>query len=136
MLSTTRPEIAEFLQHVLYNEITGLETAEFYMEDDSPWIGKTIGSLGLALRYQAGVIGIRQANSTAFLYAPPTTYVVQPHEVLIVVTPMQYFDEMRAEAAGHKDKRPATLRVQIDTQASGTWSRDLIRELIKQHDQN
>lgn len=134
LLSTTRPEIAEFLQHVLYNEITGLETAEFYMEDDSPWIGKTIGSLGLAVRYQAGVVGIRRANSTAFSYAPPTTRVVQPHEVLIVVTPMKYFDEMRAEAAGHKDKRPATLRVQIDAQASGAWSRDLIRELIKQHD--
>ena len=136
LLSTTRPEIAEFLQHVLYNEITGLETAEFYMEDDSPWIGKSIGSLGLAVRFQAGVIGIRQADRTAFLYAPPMTHRVQPHEVLIVVTPMKYFDDMRAEAAGHKDKRPTTLRVQTDVQASGSWSRDMIRELIKQHDES
>jgi len=134
LLSTTRPEITEFLQHVIYNEITGLETAEFYMEDDSPWIGKTIGSLGLALRYQAGVIGIRQAKSTSFLYVPPMSHVVQPHEVLIVVTPMKYFDEMRAEATGHADKRPATLRVQIDSQASGAWGRDMIRELINQQE--
>ena len=134
LLSTTRPEIADFLQHVLYNEITGLETAELYMEGDSPWIGKTIRGLALTLRFQAGVIGIRQAKSRNFIYAPPLTHVIQPHEVLIVVTPMQYFDQMRADATGHADKRPATLRVQIDTQASGIWSRDMIRELIEQHE--
>ena len=133
LLSTTRPEIAEFLQHVLYNEITGLETAELYMEDDSPWIGKTIVSLGLTTRFRAGVIGIRQANSTEFLYAPPLDYVIKPHEVLIIVTPMAYFDEMRAVATAHKDKRPTTLRVQLDGHASDGWSRDVIRELIKQH---
>ena len=136
LLSTTRPEIAEFLQHVLYNEITGLETAELYMEDDSPWIGKTIESLGLMIRFRAGVIGIRRANSTSFLYAPPLSHVIQAHEVLIVVTPMQYFDELRAIAVGHKDKRPATLRLQLDIHATGNWSRDMIRELIKQHEEN
>ncbi len=134
LLSTTRPEITEFLQHVIYNETTGLETAELYMENDSPWIGQTINSLSLALRYRAGVIGVRQANGADFLYVPPMQHVIKPHEVLIVITPMEYFDEMRAEAAGHKDKRPATLRVQVDVQASGTWSRDMIRELIKQQD--
>lgn len=136
LLSTTRPEIAEFMQHVLYNEITGLETAELYMEDDSPWIGKTIGELGLTIRFRAGVIGIRRANSTDFLYAPPSSQVVQAQEVLIVVTPMQYFDEMRDIAAGHKDKRPATLRLQVDLHAAGSWTRDMIRELIKQHEEN
>ncbi len=136
LLSTTRPEIAEFLQHVLYNEITGLETAELYMEDDSPWIGKSIEELGLMIRYRAGVIGIRRANSTEFEYAPPPDHIIQPHEVLIVVTPMEFFDEMRAIAAGHKDKRPATLRVQIDAQTGGAWSRDMVRELIKQHEES
>ena len=63
LLSTTRPEIADFLQHVLYNEITGLETAELYMEDDSPWIGKTIRELALTMRYRAGVVGVRRAQS-------------------------------------------------------------------------
>ena len=134
LLSTTRPEIAEFTQHVLYNEITRLETAEFYMEDDSPWIGKSVGSLGLMLRFRAGVIGIRRALSAEFLYAPPLDYVIQPHEVLIVVTPMRYFDEIRAIAAADKDRRPATLRLQQDLQTSAGWSRDMIRELIKQHE--
>ena len=136
LLSTTRPEIAEFMQHVLYNEITGLETAEFYMESDSPWIGKTIESLGLMIRFRAGVIGIRRAKSNSFLYAPPLDTVIQAHEVLIVVTPMQYFDEMRAIATGHKDKRPATLRLQLDAHATGAWSRDMIRELIKQQEEH
>jgi len=134
LLSTTRPEIADFLQHVLYNEITGLETAELYMEDDSPWIGKTITELSLSMRYRAGVIGIRRANRREFLYTPPPDHRVQAQEVLIVITPMEYFDEMRADATGHKDKRPATLRVQVDTTASGIWSRDMIRELIQQQE--
>ncbi len=134
LLSTTRSEIADFLQHVIYNEMTGLETAEFYMEDDSPWIGKSIRELALTLRFRAGVIGIREANSSRFMYAPPLHYVVQAQQVLIVVTPMEFFDEMRAEAAGHMDKRPATLRLPIDLGATGAWSRDMIRELIEQHE--
>jgi Trk K+ transport system NAD-binding subunit len=134
LLATTRPEIADFLQHVLYNEITGLETAELYMEDDSPWIGKAIKELGLSMRYRAGVVGIRRANRTDFLYTPPPDYRVQPHEVLIVITPMEYFDEMRAEATSHEDKRPATLRIEVDVTASGVWSRDMIRELIQQQE--
>ena len=134
LLSTTRPEIADFLQHVLYNEVTGLETAEFYMEDDSPWIGQSIRDLRLSLHFRAGIIGIRQANSTDFLYAPPLDYVINPHEVLIAITPMQYFDELRSQATGHKDKRPATLRLNVDIMSSGTWSRDMIRELIAQQE--
>ena len=134
LLATTRPEIAEFTQHVLYNEMTGLETAEFYMEDDSPWIGKSIGSLGLMMRFKAGVIGIRNADGSEFVYAPPLDYVIQPHEVLIVVTPMQFFDEMRGIATGHSGRRPATLRLLQDVQTSSAWSRDMIRELIKQRE--
>lgn len=134
LLSTTRPEIADFLQHVLYNVITGLETAELYMEDDSPWIGRTIQALALPMRYRAGVIGIRRANRREFIYAPPPEHQIQAHEVLIVITPMEYFDEMRANASGHEDKRPATLRLEVDVTASGVWSRDMIRELIQQQD--
>ncbi len=134
LLSTTRPEIADFLQHVLYNEITGLETAELYMEDDSPWIGKTIRELALTMRYRASVVGVRRANRRDFLYTPPPEHLVRPQEVLIVITPMEFFDEMRANATGHKDKRPATLRLEVDVTASGVWSRDMIRELIQQGD--
>ena len=134
LLATTRPEIADFLQHVLYNEITGLETAELYMEDDSPWIGKTLRDLALSRRYRAGVIGVRHANRKDFLYAPPPDYVARPQEVLIVITPMEFFDEMRAEATGDKDRRPATLRLDVEETADGPWSRDMIRELIQQHD--
>ena len=133
LLSTTRPEVADFLQHVLYNEVTGLETAELYMEDDSPWIGKSIRALALSLRYRAGVIGIRQSDRSNFIFAPPLDHVIKAHEVLIVVTPMEFFDEMRANATGHKDKRPATLRLKVDLGATGAWSRDVIRELIEQH---
>ena len=134
LLSTTRPDIADFLQHVLYNELTGLETAELYMEDDSPWIGRTIRELALTDRYRAGVIGIRRANRKEFIYAPPPEHRVGAHEVLIIITPMQFFDEMRANASGYQDKRPATLRLQIEDATAGPWSRDMIRELIQQQE--
>ena len=136
LLSTTRPEIADFLQHVLYNEITGLETAEFYMEDDSPWIGRKIRDLRLTIRYQAGVVGIRQSKSAGFIYTPSADHIIQAHEVLIVITPMRYFDELRAQATGDKDRRPATLRLDVDMTQTGSWSRDMIRELIAQHQGN
>ena len=136
MLSTTRPEIADFLQHVLYNEITGLETAELYMEGDSPWIGQRIRDLRLTIRYRAGVIGIRHSNSAGFIYTPSAEHVIQPHEVLIIITPMQYFDELRAQATSHKDRRPATLRLNVDMMSTGSWSRDMVRELIAQHEGN
>lgn len=134
LLSTTRPEIAEFLQHVLYNEQTQLETAEFYMEDDSPWIGKTLRQLSLADRYQAGVVGIRRAKSARFVYAPPPDHEVQPYEVLIVITPMRFFDKMREEASGHINRRPATLRLEFDPIATSSWTRDMLRELLEQQD--
>lgn len=132
LLSTTRPEIAEFLQYVLYNEVTGLETAELYMEDDSPWIGETIESLKLERLFRAGVIGIRNADRETFIYAPPLDHVIKAHEVLIVITPMTFFDEMRATAAGHIDKRPKTLRRDLKVMQSSKWSRDMIQELINQ----
>ena len=130
LLATARPEISGFLQHVLYNEQTQLETAEFYMEDDSPWIGKTLQELSLYDRYQAGVIGIRRAKSASYIYAPPLDHSLQPFEVLIVITPMRYFDTMREEASRHANRRPATLRLQLDTQSSSSGSRDMLRELL------
>ncbi|MCA9913361.1 MAG: NAD-binding protein, partial [Anaerolineae bacterium] len=42
LLTTMYPELAAFLNYVLYNYYTGLETTEIYMEDESVWIGQTI----------------------------------------------------------------------------------------------
>ena len=136
LLSTTRPEIAGFLQYVLYNEHTGLETAELYMEDDSPWIGETIESLLLTRLFRAGVIGVRRADRETFIYAPPLDHVIQEHEVLIIVTPMIYFDEMRDSATGQTDKRPKTLRRDLKVTQSAQWSRDMIQQLIKERGEN
>lgn len=132
LLSTTRPEIAEFLQYVLYNDLTGLETAELYMEEDSPWIGETLESLRLNRLFRAGVIGIRKADRETFMYAPPLNYIIKAHEVLIVITPMTFFDEMRATAVGSTTKRPKTLRRDLKVIQSTKWSRDMIQELISQ----
>ena len=136
LLATTRPEIGEFLHHITYNESSQLETAELYMEGDSPWIGRSIRELELQERYQAGVIGIRQANSARYVYAPPQDTVIQPYEVIIVITPMRYFDAMRAAATGDEHKRPATLRTAEDAHQSSVHARNIIRELIQRHGQD
>lgn len=109
LLATTRPVVSDFLQYVVYNYAARIETTELYMQDDSGWIGSNLERLNLYGQYQAGVIGIRQADGQ-FVYTPSEDYVLKPYDVLIVVTPMQYADELRALAHGSATKRPASLR--------------------------
>jgi voltage-gated potassium channel len=109
LLSTTRPAVSDFLQYVLYNYRAQIETTELYMQTDSPWIGSTIEDLRLDRLFRAGVIGIRTASGE-FIYAPAGHYEVKAHEVLIVVTPMMYSDELRVSAHGSATRRPYTLR--------------------------
>lgn len=109
LLATTRPAISDFLQYVLYNYQAGIETTELYMQDDSPWIGSSIASLGLETSFNAGVIGIRGPDGR-YQYAPPVNHVLQPHEVMIVVTPMKFSDTLREQAHGSLARRPVSLR--------------------------
>ena len=131
MLSTTRPEIRYFMDYVLYNYRTGLETTEIYMEDSALWIGKTIDSLNLDIHFEAGIVGIRMADREHFVYAPPPDYVIQENEVLIIVTPMKHSDALRDAAHGTQNKRPTTLR-RTRVLQTDQWTRDMIKELIDQ----
>jgi voltage-gated potassium channel len=130
LLATTRPEISEFLDHVIYNYQTGLETTEIYLEDTSPWIGQMIGDLQLDARFQAGVIGLRLADRVNYLYTPPADHVIEAQEVLIIVTPIKHSDELRDLAYGSAGRRPMSLR--RNPMQSDQWTRDILRELIEQ----
>lgn len=130
LLASIQPETSHFMKHVLFNYETGLETTELYMETDSPWIGETIESLRIDRLFRAGVIGIRLADRQTYIYAPPSDYVIGANEVLIVVVPMIYSDELASSAHGSISKRPTTLRSKVLT--SGSWSRDMIKDLIEQ----
>lgn len=130
LLTTTRPELSGFMSAILYNYQTGLETTEIYMEEDSVWIGKTISELRLGKTYDAGVIGIRQPDHKTFLYAPSTDYVIRPHEVLIIVTPMKYADTLRDDAHGGTVRAPTTLRSKV--LQSARFTPDEIQALLKQ----
>lgn len=113
VLATTCPNVSDFIKHVMFNYQSGLETAELYMETDSAWIGQTVGSLDLMARYEAGIIGVRQADRKTYCYAPPDDYLIQAHEVLIVIVPMRHSDTLRDVAHGSVSKRPSTLRTRI-----------------------
>jgi len=111
LLATTRPVVSDFLNHVLFNYQSGIETTELYIQEDSLWVGCTIGDLALDNDYNAWVIGVRLHNGD-FIFAPNRGYMIHLHEVLIVITPMQYADKLRELAHGQADKRPRTLRFQ------------------------
>lgn len=110
LMATTRPAVSEFLQHIIFNPAARIETTELYMQDNSPWIGRRIDSLGLNHKYRAGVIGLRTADGQC-LYAPHGSHILGINEVLIVVTPMEFSDELRIVAHGSETKRPDTLRL-------------------------
>jgi hypothetical protein len=80
--------------------------------------------------YQASVIGVRQADRRHFVYAPPNDYLIKAHEVLIIVTPMDFSDEIRDSAYGGVSRRPATLRSTV--MQSNKWTADEIKKLLQQ----
>jgi voltage-gated potassium channel len=108
LLATIRPAVSDFLQFVTYNYHAQIETTELYMQDDSPWIGSTIADLKLT-RFKAGVIGVRKADGR-YHYAPASQFTLKQNDVLIVVTPMIYADELRTLAHGSVTRRPNSLR--------------------------
>lgn len=130
LLTTTRPELADFVNYVLFNYHTGLETTEIYMEDSSDWIGKSISDLKLGKRFDAGVIGVRTSDRQTFMYAPPSTYMIKPHEVLIIVTPMKNSDDLANDAHGGSVRAPSTLRNRV--LQSAKWTPDQIQEMLRQ----
>lgn len=130
LLTTTRPELSGFVSAVLYNYQTGLETTEIYTEKDCVWIGKTISELHLGKDYDAGVIGIRQADRKTFTYAPASDYIIRNNEVLIIVTPMKHSDAIRDAAHGGAVKAPSTLRNKV--LQSAKFTPDEIKALLQQ----
>ncbi|MBC8097864.1 MAG: NAD-binding protein, partial [Armatimonadetes bacterium] len=109
LLATFRPVMSDFLQHVLFNYTTRLETTELYMQDDSPWIGKPLSQLLLRRIFNAGVMGIRTAAGR-YIYNPPETHIIAQDEVLIVTVPMSKSDLLRDVAHGSTGKRPRSIR--------------------------
>ncbi len=109
MLTATAPTVSAFFRHILYNVSDGLETTELYMQNNSPWIGKTIESLRLDITYQAKVLGVKHSDG-GFTYVPEYTYLIKEQDVLVTMTPMIYGDELRNNAHGGLLKRPSSLR--------------------------
>ena len=84
----------------------------------------------LGKRYNAGVIGIRLGDRQSYLYAPPSDYVIKPHEVLIVVEPIDQLDAIREDAYGGTQRAPTTLRSRV--LQTSNWTTDQIQKLLKQ----
>lgn len=112
LLATTRPVISDFMNYVLYNRATGVETTELYIEDGSPWAGRSIASLQVWRDYDARIIGVRRSD-TAMTYSPAESYIIQPGDVVIAITTMQKSDPLRDFAYGEAQRRPQTLRTPL-----------------------
>ena len=76
------------------------------------------------------MVGVRLADGKTFIYAPPDSHTISPHEVLIVVTPMIHSDELRLKAHGSETKRPTTLRRVDPTKSGHSWSVDEIKAMM------
>jgi len=109
LLATTRPVVSDFMNYVLYNRATGLETTELYIEDDSPWAGRSIASLEVSKNYEAQIIGVRLPN-TQLVYTPRGSHIIESGQVIIAITTMQQSDPLREFAYGAAHRRPQTLR--------------------------
>jgi voltage-gated potassium channel len=94
LLATIRPVVSDFLQHVVYNYSEGIETTELPISPQSTWLGQPLGALQLREQFQAAAVGIRVRDGS-FIYAPKDDYTIVAGEVLIVITPMQYADDLR-----------------------------------------
>ncbi|MCU0474590.1 MAG: NAD-binding protein [Anaerolineae bacterium] len=109
LLATTRPVVSDFMNYVLYNRATGLETTELYIEEDSPWVNQTIAALAVTRDYDARIIGIRDPVQ-GVLYGPDESHVIRTGQVVIAITTMRQSDELREFAYGAAHRRPQTLR--------------------------
>lgn len=119
LLATTQPAVSDFLQYVLYNHDARIETTELYIQDNTPWIGKSLGELHLDRDYHAAVVGIR-IDEGRFIYAPPPTHQIEIGQVLIVIMPMNRSDDLRLVAHGGQSHRPRTLRRDVN-RLTGIW---------------
>jgi len=112
LLATTRPVVSDFMNYVLYNRATGLETTELYIEDDSPWAGRSIASLEITRDYEARIIGVRLPN-TQLIYTPRGSHIIESGQVIIAITTMQKSDTLREFAYGAARRSPQTLRTNL-----------------------
>ena len=51
--ATLRPAVNDFFNSILFDQETHHQITQLELEDDSPWIGKRIGELGLREKYNA-----------------------------------------------------------------------------------
>lgn len=109
LLATTRPVVSDFMNYVLYNRSTGLETTELYIEEDSPWVGRSIEALDIGRDYNARIIGVRMPDN-GLVYSPAESHLIQPGQVVVAITTMDKSDALREYAYGAAHRRPQTLR--------------------------
>ncbi|MBN1963133.1 MAG: NAD-binding protein [Anaerolineae bacterium] len=112
LLSTMRPIVTDFFQHVVFNRETGIETTELVVRHDSPFIDQPLHATDLATAYDAHVIGIRSADGR-FTYAPAPDRVLRARDVLIVVLPMRHSDDLRARWHGTASGRLSTTTLEM-----------------------
>jgi voltage-gated potassium channel len=85
-----RPHVVSFLDLMLKEQSRTLRVEEIMVEENSPWIGKTLGSLDLRVRYNLLPMAVKNAqddanSKTNFWVNPPDVIGVQKDLVIIVI---------------------------------------------------
>ncbi len=97
--ATFRPAVNAFFNGLMFEHSTDYRLTQLQIYDDSPWAGKTIGSLKLRQNYDAGAIGIRYDDAT-YGYAPADQHILAEDEILLVVAPSMNIPQLQKACIG------------------------------------
>jgi len=103
---TFRPVVSEFFSSLLFdNPANSAHIIQVFMYDDSPWIGRSLGEVGLREKYGAAAIGARRDDGT-FEYVPGDDYVLLEEVVLIVVCRTERITALQSDSRRGTPFRP------------------------------
>ena len=93
-LAALRPTVAEFLDHVIYNDVLHTEIEEVRIQSGSWLVGKTLAEADLRRLTGAVVLAIKDPFE-GLVISPPSDQVLCDDEILVVVASSRQMNRLR-----------------------------------------
>jgi len=90
-----RPNVDNFMEHVLHTESLSLQIDEVEVHPDAPLAGQSLAESNFRQQFEAIVIGIIDADSRAMTFNPSPGERIQPGDILIVLGDSAWIDTLR-----------------------------------------